>query len=183
MRSVGVNSCRRRTCGGHRGLIPQMRRFGVAVLARAALEASARAWWHLDPALDITERVRRALAEQLASQVELERTEDLGEVERPSSRKSIQELVREADVLGFPVKLSKKGGIKIPVQLGGESAHLPPDSLKGCWSRLSLQGWVTSCGVTPRRWRTALCTLSYRALGQQRIPSERRDGPASCAGR
>jgi hypothetical protein len=92
--------------------------FSPAVLARAALEAAARAWWHLHPQIDINERIRRSMSEQLYSYgqfVELEKLhegEDFGGLER------LEETARDAKALGFDVRRSKKTGL--PVAIGDD---------------------------------------------------------------
>lgn len=51
-------------------IMPPTPLFGWAVAARSSIEASARAWWLLDPALSVRQRVARSITERLYSVLE-----------------------------------------------------------------------------------------------------------------
>ena len=51
----------------HKLLVPPHSLYGLAVMARASVEASAKAFWLLDPNISVRERVGRSLGEQLYS--------------------------------------------------------------------------------------------------------------------
>jgi hypothetical protein len=51
----------------HKLLEPPHSLYGLAVMSRATIEASAKAYWLLDPKSSVRERVARSLGEQLYS--------------------------------------------------------------------------------------------------------------------
>jgi hypothetical protein len=61
----------------YKQLQPPHTLFGLAVMARASVEASAKAFWLLDPKLSVRDRIARSLGEQLFSAEEADAALDL----------------------------------------------------------------------------------------------------------
>jgi len=95
------------------------KRFGISVLARAALEASARAWWHLEPNVGIRERTRRYLSERLYSLHQNLEVEDAAGApqEARNAEARMGAIEKEAKDQGFEVATNKNGH---PFRIGGE---------------------------------------------------------------
>jgi hypothetical protein len=95
--------------------------FGVLVLSRAALEASSRAWWLLDPSITPEGRVQRVMTESLHNQRDLQLAEgNVDEEERrrfrfpafPDRQASIDELLALAAGYGWPISTYGAAGFK-----------------------------------------------------------------------
>lgn len=97
-------------------LLHRASQFSLAVLARAALEAAARAWWLLDPRIEIDERIRRSMNELLYSGERFVRLEELHEGEDFGGLKRMEETAHDAEGIGFEVRRSKRTGF--PVAIG-----------------------------------------------------------------
>ncbi len=90
-------------------LAPPFTLFAWASVARQALEAAGRAYWLLDPDLDLHERVHRSLSEQLTSvqeQLDLCRVLPWVEHEPDQLTEGQQRILDEARILG--VKAPKR---------------------------------------------------------------------------
>jgi hypothetical protein len=88
--------------------------FSPRVLSRAIAEAAARAWWHLDPSIDVEERVRRSFNEQFNSARELIRLEKEQNHDL-QARERLESLAKNAEMVGFTVWWSKNG---LPERIG-----------------------------------------------------------------
>lgn len=109
--------------------------YAVTAAARPAVEIAARAWWLADPDIGATDRIRRALAERLASAIEVTRLEtaaDLGEG-KLGAPPAISEIQLEIASLGFMCN-PKSGSIGEYERPGSTSliaAFLKEDMEKG----------------------------------------------------
>lgn len=88
--------------------------YSPRVLSRAVAEAAARAWWHLDPSIDVEERVRRGFNEQFNSARELIRVEKEQDHDL-QARERIESLATNAEAVEFTVLRSKDG---LPERIG-----------------------------------------------------------------
>jgi hypothetical protein len=88
--------------------------YGQAITARAALETSARAWWALDPNLDLRTRVVRGMVDRMLS------LQEGGKVPirklRAHQEARLDELVAVAEELEFRVRRDLKGR---PISIAG----------------------------------------------------------------
>ena len=88
-----------------------MAAFGFEIMARAVLEASARAWWIYDPGLDVRARVAHAKT------VELHSVDEGMKVERAATDNTLhfspqrERIVREAEALGLIPDYSKDANL------------------------------------------------------------------------
>jgi hypothetical protein len=84
--------------------------YGSAALVRVLLECSARAWWDLDPSVDVRSRIARGLIERILSDMEGSRL--------PSSRlktqgeEGVTERLDEARSLNFEVVFNRRGNLQ-----------------------------------------------------------------------
>jgi hypothetical protein len=74
--------------------------FAHVVLGRASIEHAGRAWWLLDPGIDVRLRVARAMNERLFGYEQQARL-PLNDEDHQKNRRLREELLAEADDLGF----------------------------------------------------------------------------------
>jgi hypothetical protein len=124
-------------------------KFGLIPLARSSLEASARAWWLLEPHLPYKERVIRGIAERLVSRKEEEKAleaafnastepiqaEDLAN-RLYRQRRVTEEIVGKAGACGLEVKWPR-GNVRVGATIRPSSAKVISQLLSRNFESLS----------------------------------------------
>lgn len=94
-------------------LVEPLTHYGLFAVCRAAMENSARAWWLLDPDIDVKERVARGLLTRFFSLHEAAQVEELMNPDK--KWEELQSVARARDVAeraraqGFTVTATKRG--------------------------------------------------------------------------
>lgn len=121
---------------------PEIHRYAVFTVGRAAIESSSRAWWLLEPNIPAKERAVRGMRERcrgLRERMRLER--GMGESPIPAQRRMI-ELNRTARRLGHPRKVGPPPDIIDLFMRAFLAAGLSAD--EGEFSMRQLSGYVHS---------------------------------------
>jgi hypothetical protein len=116
----------------HKLLQPPLPLFGLMVMARASLEASAKAYWLLDPSISVRDRVARELGDRLDSARE----------QRDALRLLSQGQVDSAEVTAVEAEAAALG----------VTAKLPPSMTTLAWrttSRASAMARATTSTCVP----------------------------------
>lgn len=114
--------------------------FGPMPLARASLEASARAWWLLEPAIGVEQRRCRDLIERLTNLREeicaLGRHVELEEA-RMKKEALVQRVVRRAAGEGLEVKLTGRTAVRVEGISRPRSSQLIEELLRSTFGDLA----------------------------------------------
>jgi hypothetical protein len=120
--------------------------YGWALATRAAVEASARAWWLLEPDIGALARVERSNNDQLYSVREAAKAERSLGVDTGSQAR-VDEVIARGNQIGLTERLDKSGKMLDFGSGRPNTATLIGDLLRGAGSERGLAAWQYLSGL------------------------------------